>query len=367
MPHLSRSHCVFLSLSLLLVISFFASLGLGAVSIDISSLFTVFGNKLKLTFGLVSEKSHMPENYGQLEIILFHLRIPRACLAIFVGALLALSGAITQGLFRNPLADPSLIGVTAGASVGASVAIVMGDSLGFSATIGTFGGLSFLSLAACMGACCAVLAVYFVTSKATRSMSGGTASGLSVTMMLLVGIGMTALAGAFTSILEFFADNMMLRRMSMWRMGGLEGANVYQLAWAFGICCVLIGLVPRYSKALNAMLLGDSEARALGVAVHTIKWQLVLIVAVAVGCAVTLAGTIAFVGLVVPHIMRLVLGPNHTILLPSSALAGALLLLLADTFSRTVMSPVELPVGLVTTLVGAPIFLMLLAKGRPSI
>lgn len=291
-----------------------------------------------------------PDSVNSNQIIINKIRIPRLLLAVLIGAVLAMCGAITQGLFRNPLADPSLIGVTAGASAGAAAFIVLG--LNLNSTLGTLSGLSMVSIGAFIGGVCTVFLVYRLATSST--------TGTSVATMLLAGIAIAALATSITSLLEFSADNEMLRRISLWRMGGLDGASYTHVSIAAVVTLLLLFRLPAYSIALNALLLGESEAKHLGIKVQRIKIQLIVIVAAGVGVAVALSGTIVFVGLVVPHIMRLMLGPNHKILLPASALGGAILLLLSDTIARSVIAPVELPVGLVTSIVGAPFFISLL-------
>ena len=285
----------------------------------------------------------------RLALIVRHLRLPRALLTGLVGALLAICGAAMQGLFRNPLADPSLIGVTAGASVGASLVIV------FAGGVAGFVGLSLVSLGAFVGGTAAVLLVYRLATG-----PGGT----SVATMLLAGIAIGALAGSVGSLLEFYADNEMLRRISLWRMGGLDGANWPRVAIVAGVSAIIFFVLPRQANALNALLLGESEARHLGIAVDRIKRRLVLLTAAGVGVSVAVAGAITFVGLVVPHIVRMLIGPDHRWLLPASALAGAILLLIADTLARIVVAPTELPVGLLTALLGAPFFISLLRRRR---
>jgi len=285
----------------------------------------------------------------RLALIVDYIRLPRALLTALVGALLAICGAAMQGLFRNPLADPSLIGVTAGASAGASLVIV------FAGTLTGLAGLSLVSLGAFAGGTVAVMLVY-------RLATGP--AGTSVATMLLAGIAIGAIAGSLTSLLEFYADNDMLRRISLWRMGGLDGANWPRVAVVASVALIVFTVVPAQARALNALLLGESEARHLGVAVDAVKRRLVLIVAAGVGVSVAVAGAIAFVGLVVPHIVRLLIGPDHRWLLPASALAGAILLLVADTLARIVIAPTELPVGLLTALLGAPFFISLLRRRR---
>jgi len=287
---------------------------------------------------------------AHIRTIIWDIRLPRALLAVCVGAILAISGAAMQGLFRNPLADPSLIGVTAGASLGASIVIVF-----FTATTSQMLGLPLISLGAFLGGSLAVLWVYRLSYSPF---------GVSVATMLLAGIAITALAGSLSSFLVFYADNELLRRISIWQMGGLDGATMTTVSVALIILLFLSVIFFRFSQAFNAFLLGESEARHLGIATERIKIISIVLVAAGVGIAVALSGTIAFVGLVVPHIIRLLIGPDHKYLFIASALAGGLLLCIADIVARVVLAPVELPVGLVTALIGVPFFVALL-KQRP--
>jgi iron complex transport system permease protein len=324
-----------LTLSGLLALSFLVAIAFGSVDLSVVDVVRALtGQPL--------------EGYGAA--IVHSIRLPRALLAASVGAILAISGAYLQGLFRNPLADPSLIGVTAGASVGASVAIVFGaGGLGF------VSGLSLVSLGAFGGGLLAVWLVYKVSSSI---------NGTSVATMLLMGIAVSALAASLTGLMDYFADNEMLRRLSLWRMGGLDGANYWRAGIATAVLLVMLLSMDGFSRALNTLLLGESQARHLGVDVERLKTRLIILVAAGVGVSVAMAGSIAFVGLVVPHIVRLWVGPDHRLLLPLSALGGASLLLLADTFARVVIAPTELPVGLVTAILGAPFFISLLKSRR---
>lgn len=292
------------------------------------------------------------DTLSQNSLIVGQLRLPRVLLAAVMGAGLGMSGAAMQGLFRNPLADPSLIGVTAGASLGAALVIVLGNTL-LQGSLSLFGyaGLSLISAGAFTGG---LIAVFFVYRLASSGL------GTSVSTMLLAGIAITALTGALGSLLEFYSDNEMLRRISIWKMGGLDGANYPRLWLASVVTIAVLLALPRYAKALNALLLGESEARHLGIDVDRVKLALIIWVAIGVGTSVAMVGTIAFVGLVVPHMMRMLIGPNHIYLLPASALAGAILLVLADTLSRVVIAPTELPVGIITAIIGVPFFISLL-------
>jgi len=316
---------------LLVFLSLLCSLLFGASDIKVSQLFSWI----------------LGQGDPQSNLIIGQLRLPRALLAAFVGAILACCGAVTQGLFRNPLADPSLIGVTAGATAGASLVIVLLAQIQHLEIL----GLSLVSFGAFIGG---LLAVLFVYRVATGS------SGTSVATMLLAGIGVSFLAGSLSSVFELIGDNHMLRQISLWRMGGLEAADYSHIAIIACVALPILWILPRHHAALNALLLGESEARHLGIDVHRLKTTIVLCVAAGIGVSVALAGSIAFIGLVVPHIVRMLVGPNHRYLIPLSAGLGAAMLIIADAFARTILAPAELPVGLVTSFIGAPVFISLL-------
>ncbi len=286
-------------------------------------------------------------------LIVTSIRLPRVLLAGLVGVCLAVCGAAMQGLFRNPLADPSLIGVSAGASAGASLVIVLGGGTLLQA--GEFSGLSAVAAGAFAGGFLAVILVYRLATSD---------SGTSVATMLLAGIAITALAGALNSLFSYIADDEMLRRISLWQMGSLDAANWQRVGIAAAVCALLLATLPRDAAALNAFLLGESEARHLGVDVEAVKRRLILLTAMAVGASVAVAGIIAFVGLIVPHIVRLLIGPDHRYLVPAAAMAGAILLVSADSVARVVVAPAELPAGILTALLGAPFFFYLLVRRR---
>jgi len=300
----------------------------------------------ELTGGSINSQTHT---------ILIDIRLPRILLAIAVGAVLASTGAVMQGLFRNPLADPSLIGVSSGASVGASLMIVTAG--GFIKS-GALLGLSLVAVGAFVGGFAATLLVYRLATSGI---------GTSVTTMLLAGIAIGALAGALNSLLSYFSDNDMLRQISLWQMGNLSGASWTKVIVMGAVALLLMGLFPRESKALNALLLGESEARHLGIDVQRVKRRLIVLTALGVGVSVALAGLVGFVGLIMPHIVRLAIGPDHRWLVPASALAGATLLLIADSLARIVVIPAELPTGILTALLGAPFFVALLLQQRRDV
>lgn len=300
----------------------------------------------------LAEKLAGAEFSGYKGLVIFEIRLPRLLLAMVVGTVLASSGAVMQGLFRNPLADPSLIGVSSGASVGASIVIVMATGV---VQYSSAAGLTLVAAGAFAGGFLATLVVYRLATTST---------GTNVATMLLAGIAISALAGAFNSLLSYFADNDMLRQISLWQMGNLSTANWPKVALMATVALILGVYFPRDSRALNAMLLGESEARYLGVDVERVKTRLIVLTALGVGTAVAVAGLVAFVGLVIPHLVRLLIGPDHRSLIPCAAVAGALLMLIADNLARTVAAPAELPTGVLTALLGAPFFIMLLVRQR---
>jgi iron complex transport system permease protein len=334
---------LFLSLGLLWLIAFWLSLALGPVSLQLDETLQAMLRLLGIPLG---------EDIGQAELILGQIRLPRALLGMAVGAVLALSGVAMQGLFRNPLADPGLIGVSSGAALGAAVTIVGGELMG---GIPPLLEPYLLSLSAFIGGLGVTALVYRLGRRDGRT---------HVATMLLAGIALTALAGAVIGLFTYLADDTTLRTLTFWNLGSLNGAS-YARLWPLLLVTVAVAFwLPRRAQALNALLLGESEARHLGFDVERLKRELVFCTALGVGAAVAAAGMIGFVGLVVPHLVRLVVGPDHRLLLPASAMAGGSLLLLADLLARLMLAPSELPIGIVTALLGAPFFLYLLLRGR---
>ena len=279
--------------------------------------------------------------------VLLSIRLPRVLLAAVVGASLAVSGAAMQGLFRNPLADPGLIGISSGAALAVAVVIVLAGPL--TGTLGLYG----LSTAAFVGGLITCLLVFRFARLA------GT---FSVTYMLLAGIAINALSGAGTGFLTYLSNDEQLRTLTFWTMGSLGGA-----LWP-AVIVVTTVVVPatvfliRNARDINILLLGENEARHLGVDSERLKLIVIICTAFSVGAAVAVSGIIGFVGLVVPHLIRLTIGPDNRLLIPAAALLGAALLLVADTFARTIVTPAEIPVGIVTSLIGGPFFLWLLIK-----
>jgi iron complex transport system permease protein len=344
MKVLVQPRTLFIGLSVLCFIAFWLSLALGPVSLPLA-------DTLRAGFRLLGLP--LPAaGLEQAELILGQIRVPRTLLGLAVGAVLAVSGVAMQGLFRNPLADPGLVGVSSGAALGAAVAIVGGAA---------FGGLPEV-LAPYLLSLCAFVGGLGVTAMVYRL--GRRDGQTSVAIMLLAGIALTALASSTIGLFTYLADDATLRTLTFWNLGSLNGASYARLWPLLLVCVLIIGWLPRWAKALNALLLGESEARHLGIDVESLKRELIFCTALGVGAAVAAAGMIGFIGLIVPHLVRLLAGPDHRVLLPASALAGASLLLFADLFARLVLAPAELPIGIVTAFLGAPFFLYLLIRGR---
>ncbi|WP_421912640.1 FecCD family ABC transporter permease [Mesorhizobium sp.] len=286
-------------------------------------------------------------------LIVYDIRLPRVILGMLVGAALAVSGAVMQGLFRNPLADPGLIGVSAGSSLGAVSIIVLGGTVLAPITLAL--GTLALPLAAFFGGLATTLLLYQVATRRGQT---------SVATMLLAGIALAALAMALTGILIFMADDRQLRDLTFWSLGSLGGATWHKIGSVGPVIVLALASMPFLARGLNALSLGEATAGHLGIPVQRLKYVAIIGVSAAVGASVAVSGGIGFVGIVVPHLLRLLIGPDNRYLLPASALLGAALLLLADAVARTVVAPAELPIGIVTAIAGAPFFLWILLRKR---
>lgn len=286
-------------------------------------------------------------------IIIYDIRLPRVVLGALIGAALAVSGAVMQGLFRNPLADPGIVGVSAGAGLGAVSVIVLGGTA--LAPFTTLLGPMALPLAAFMGGLVTTLILYQVATRQGRT---------SVATMLLAGIALSALAMALTGVLIYMADDRQLRDLTFWQLGSLAGATWTKIGTAGPVMLIALVAMPFFARGLNALALGEATANHLGIQVQKLKYIAIAGVSAAVGASVAVSGGIGFVGIVVPHLLRLTIGPDNRYLLPASALLGATLLILADTVSRTIVAPAELPIGIITATVGGPFFLWILLRKR---
>jgi len=278
------------------------------------------------------------------------IRLPRALMALMVGAGLAVSGAAMQGLFRNPLADPGLLGVSGGAALAAVAWIVFGGSI--AQVIPLLQHQYSLALFAFVGSAVASLSVFYIADRQSSS----------VAILLLTGIAINAITGALTGLIVYAADDSQLRSFTFWTMGSLANGSWENLRLTAPVILCTTIICPFFAKGLNALLLGEAEAQHLGFSPRQLKIQIIVLVSLSVGAAVAFCGMIGFVGLVVPHLVRLAIGPDHTKLLPACALLGGSLLLLADLLARSIVAPAELPIGLLTASLGGPFFLWLISR-----
>jgi iron complex transport system permease protein len=327
-------------LAALLVVAVLLNLGVGAVRIPPLTVLDILADRIGLDLGAGFT--------AQQEAVVVAIRSPRVLMCALIGAVLAVSGAALQGVFRNPLADPGIIGVSSGAAVGAVGAIVLGIG-------GTWLGIGATPVAAFVGGLLAALAVYAMSRHGGRT---------EVVTMVLTGVAVSAICGAFVGLLTFLADDAQLRTIVFWSLGSMGGATWGAVGAAVPMLVTSVVLLPFFGRALNALVLGEREARHVGVDTERVRLAVVALAALGTGASVSIAGIVGFVGLVTPHLLRLVAGPDHRLLLPASALGGAVLLLVADLVARTVVVPAELPLGVVTALAGGPFFLVLLLRTR---
>ena len=280
------------------------------------------------------------------ETIIMDIRLPRILLAALVGCALSVSGTTMQGIFKNPMADPFIIGLSAGAALGASISIFMGMSISIS-TYST-------PILAFVGATLTVLTVYLIAESGGR---------VRIETLLLTGIALGSFLTAIMSFMMYMAGQQ-FRFLFFWLLGGLHRASWDVITIAFPLIISGIVIIGFFTRDLNAMILGEEPAIHLGIDVETVKKTLLIFSSLIAGIAVAFSGIIGFVGLIVPHMMRVIVGPDHRILLPASALAGSIFLIWADTIARTLLSPTEIPVGIITALCGAPFFLYLLQRSK---
>ena len=301
------------------------------------------------TIGILLEKLGIGQSTAPQteQAIVATIRLPRILLALTVGAALGVSGAVMQGLFRNPMADPGIIGVSTGGALGALIAIATGAHAVFALALP---GMAFI------GATAALALVYLVASLGGR---------FSMAALLLAGVALSAfIAAIISAVVLFTADLLAQRQMLFWLAGGLGAStwNDIRIAAPFVLLGITVAVL--FSRDLNLMMVSEDEAKALGVRVVLTRNALLLAASLITGTAVAFSGAIAFVGLIAPHTLRLLIGADHRALIPLSAIGGGIFLLVADTLARVVIAPAEIPVGVVTALVGAPLFVLLLARNK---
>lgn len=329
-----------LSLAVLFTAAVFANVGMGAVEIPPLQAVAILLSHAGVDIGVDFD--------ARSDAVLWSIRLPRVVLAMLVGGGLGAAGAALQGVFRNPLAEPAVIGVSSGAAVGAASAIVLGLAVP---------GINLVALAAFLGGLIAAGVVYFVARTYGRT---------EVVTLVLAGIAVNATAGALTGLLASVADDDELRSITFWVLGSVGGATWPTVASTLPFFIVGLIALPLWARSLNLMTLGDRQAWRLGVSAERTRAGVIVFSALITGAAVSVAGVISFVGLVVPHVVRLVAGPDHRFLLPASILGGATALLLADLLARTVAAPAEVPLGVVTALIGGPFFLWLVHRTRAN-
>jgi iron complex transport system permease protein len=339
---------LFIGLSLALCFAIAISILSGSVDIGLREVLNI------LVHSLASDDALMLSDDMQIkQAVLMQIRLPRIALAMITGLTLAVSGTVMQGLFRNPLADPGLMGISAGCAFGAALFAVLGAN--WLAAMGNISSVWALPVAAFLGGLLSTWLVFFLGRSGQRT---------DVATMLLAGIAINVIATAGTSALKFVADDQALRGVVFWLMGNLGSTPWDRLLWVAPVQLASVLAMFYYAPTLNAFLLGEAEAQHLGYNVERSKRILILLVALSVGLSVSLAGVIGFVGLVVPHLLRRVVGADHRVLLPASAILGAVLVLLADWLSRILLAPTEIPVGILMALTGGPFFIWLLLTTR---
>ena len=346
-----RPRSVLLLLFYVLCAAVLLSAGIGAVDIPPRTVLSLI-TKPPFT----DAWTHIPTLQTQQAIILWEIRLPRLALAILTGASLAVAGSAMQALLRNPLAEPSLVGVSAGAALFTSAGIVLG---GYKLTVlqDAMGELALPALAF-SGSLLVSILIYKISSHQRKT---------SMTLMLLAGIAINSLCVALIGLLTFIANDAQIRTLTFWSLGSLGSAT-----WStVGIttCLSIIGIIVllRKAGALNALALGEGQAGLLGISISTLNRTCIVCIALSVGAVVSMTGIIGFVGLVAPHIVRMTLGPDQRLVMPASAIVGAILVVCADLIARTVVAPTEIPIGIITTLIGVPFFLLLLFRMRQNI
>ena len=330
-------------LLLMLLATALIAASIGAAGIPLS--------RLPAALGLWPDSAG-PATLARDQLVLWSVRLPRVAIAIVIGALLAASGAIMQGLFRNPLADPALVGVSSGGALAAAATIVIGDRL---IAAGQSLPFELLPAAAFVGSLATTFILHRIATRENRT---------SIAVFLLGGLAIAALANAGIGLLVFAADDRQLRDITFWLLGSLGGATWEKVAIVAPFLLALLVFIPFVARGLDLLVLGEAEAFHMGVEVERLKRLSIVLVSAMTGAAVAFAGVIGFVGIVVPHLLRLIIGPGHRRLLPASACAGAILLLAADTCARTIAAPAEVPIGVLTAIVGAPFFLIILLRQR---
>lgn len=323
---------------LLVILALFWGITAGPFSLGLAQVAGILLNKINI-------ETTIPYS-AQQEAVLWAIRFPRAIMGLVVGSALAVSGVVLQSIFRSPFAEPALLGVSSGAVAGVVLGILTG-LVGWS--------IAMYPVAAFVGSFLMTIALYTFSNQHGR---------VNTTTLVLTGIAAQVFLAAVITVVTSMSKNPAIRDVSFWTMGGLSGATLSQV-W-IGMSAVIVAtlLMCRLAPKLNVLALGETEAEHLGVDTFSLRLKAIALLSVATGTAVAFSGTIAFVGLVVPHILRIIVGPDHRLLLPASALAGAFIVATGDVLARTLIAPMELPIGVLMTLIGGPLFFYLINRAR---
>ncbi|MDB5202519.1 MAG: iron transporter permease [Ferruginibacter sp.] len=337
---LRNSRLFFPGLLLLLILMLIIATAFGAVDIRVNEMWNSIRHFVS---------GQQPSNI--YEAVFLQIRLPRVLLCAVTGAILSASGVLMQGLFRNPIVEPGLIGTSAGAAFGASVIFVL--AAGIPSALKTLMGPLLVPLFAFAGGLLATWLVYSLAKNAGR---------ISIMSLLLIGIAVNAIGLSGTGFMSYIARDPQARSITFWNLGTFSGANWMQVGIISLVAGIIFIISIRYSKQLNALLLGEDEAGYLGVDTNKLKRRIMFLNTTMVSVATAFVGVISFMGLIVPHVLRLLIGSDNKKLLPASMILGAILLTLADMGARLLLAPAEIPIGIITSLVGAPIFILLLKK-----
>jgi iron complex transport system permease protein len=341
----SRWKLIVILLAVALVLSVVLSLNLGFAQIPFSTILKILAKRMPFLGNLVNSSN---VSYVE-ETIILQIRMPRILAGALVGAALAAAGVVYQGIFKNPMADPYVLGVSAGAAVGASLAIVLG--IGF-----TLLGVSTVPISAFAGSLIAVFVVYNISRVGSR---------VPITTLLLSGIAVSIFLSAIVAVLQVIAGER-LHIIVFWLMGGFSYIEWKDIWVTLPLVCLGTAVIYFYARDLNLLALGEETAQHLGVDVERVKKLLLVFGSLITASAVSISGLIGFIGLMIPHMTRILIGPDHRILLPTSIIVGATFLVICDAVARVIVSPVELPVGVITALSGGPFFIYLLRKKKES-
>ncbi|MDR7870600.1 MAG: iron chelate uptake ABC transporter family permease subunit [Tissierellaceae bacterium] len=342
----AKYNLIIITLLILLIFSIGLFTTIGTAKVGVLDIFKIIGSKIPLLKGHI-DISNIADS---AKSIIWNIRLPRVLLGAIIGASLSVAGAAFQGMFKNPMADPYVIGISSGAALGAAIAIVLKINISFFT-------VSPITIFAFIGALLAVFTVYNIARVKNK---------VPVTTLLLAGVAVGQFLTAIMSFIMIISDKDMVK-ITYWTLGSLTGKGWDPVLGIFIPSIVCIIVICFFARDLNILLTGEESAQSLGVDVERTKTYILLLGTFITAISVSVSGIIGFVGLIIPHIVRLLIGPDHRILLPASALLGSIFMIFADTIARTLISPIEIPVGIITALFGGPFFIYLLRSKKKSI